>query len=121
MAACPPTCDLIGQEGVTGSWAAGAGQQRSPRRRHGEPSQNPGGSSTGRQTPTPGLPLAGEGQKQEANEEEPAGLRSQPIFIKGLQSYWEDAMMLDTPVEKRRRDQGQHGQNLQPPTTAPAL
>lgn len=58
----------------------------------------------------PGLPLVGEGQRQEANEEETARL-SQQSFIKRLQSYWEEAMMLDTPVEKRMEDQSHCGKN----------
>lgn len=66
-----------------------------------------GGSS---KWPAPGRPLVGEGQGQEANEET-TRLRSQRIFIKRQQSYWEEAMMLDTPVEKRRGDQHQCEKN----------
>lgn len=66
----------------------------------------------GRRRTAPGRPLVGEGQTQEANEEEEtARLRSKGIFIKCQQSYWEEAMMLDTPVEKRRADQGQYEKN----------
>ena len=62
----------------------------------------------GHARPAPGPHPVGEGQSQEANEKI-TGLRSQQVFIKRLQSYWEEAMMLDTPVE--REDQGQREQN----------
>ena len=54
--------------------------------------------------PVPGPLLGGEGKRQEASEET-MGLRSQQVFIECLRGYWEEAMMLDTPVEERKEDQ----------------
>ena len=76
------------------------------------------------QRPAPGLPLVGEQQTQEANERETTEIRSQQIFIRRLLSYWEEAMMLDTPVGKRRGERSIRQEwetNLQPPARAPTI
>lgn len=108
MAACSP-CDLTGQEGGDGGQLLGPGRGGDQRklgcwwtwvwaaRTEVAPAQ-------GHARPAP---PAGEGQSQEANKKV-TGLRSQQVFIKRLQSYWEEAMMLDTPVERegqRQREQ----------------
>jgi len=56
-------------------------------------------------------PDAGRGGAEAGSRRGDNRPRSQHIFIKRLQSYWEEAMMLDTPVEKKREGQGQCGKD----------